>query len=150
MATVNELYQEVFGRDVGKEGADFYGDKLASGELTDTQLRAILMASPEREYRQDLANPWIDEIYQQELGRDARREGEEFYATVDPAKAAAGIRASAEAQAYRASGVPQATPTGEAGAWPAYTESANDMGRGAGLFVNPYTSPSTEVGKSVV
>jgi hypothetical protein len=146
MATVNELYQEVFGRDVGKEGSDFYGDKLASGEITDTQLRAILMASPEREYRQDLANPWIDEIYQRELGRDARREGEEFYANVDPAKAAAGIRASAEAQAYRASGVPETTPTGEAGAWPTYTESSNDMGRGEGLFVNPYTSANTEVG----
>ena len=140
---LNEMYQNIFGRDVGQEGMDFYQPMLDSGELSMDDLYKTLMASPERQYGMDEQNSWLDEIYERELGRPAFREGEEFYNNMDPAEAARQIRASEEAQRYRDSGQAQETVLGEEGEWPAYTESGWDLSPDDPWgYDNPYTKPA--------
>ena len=142
---LDSMYQSILGRNVGQEGIDFYQPKLDSGEISMDEMYKILMASPERQYGMDEQNSWLDDIYQQELGRPAFREGEEFYNNMDPAEAARQIRASAEAEAYRNSGKAQDLVLGEEGEWPAYTESGWDLSPDDPWgYDNPYTKPAAD------
>jgi len=54
--SLNDLYQEVFGRNVGQSGIDAYQSALDNKTMTPEQLRAILMASDEKTNQVETGN----------------------------------------------------------------------------------------------
>ena len=146
-STINDLYSEILGRDVGDAGLGFYGPQMESGQIDEAQLRDILMASPERQHYMDASNPQVDQAYQDVLGRTAGREGEEFYAGKTYEEIVAAIQGegqgdfdvNSEYERLQQTGTPQAPTFGAEGEYPTHTESGLDLGLGAGNFVNPHT-----------
>jgi hypothetical protein len=99
---INALYLDVFGRAADKEGLQFYD----SSDFSTQQIRDQLLKSPEysgmqaRQYATGTAatRDQINQAYRNILGRDADKEGLQFYESsrFSPDQIASALRASGE------------------------------------------------------
>lgn len=99
---INALYRDVFGRDADKEGLQFYD----ASDFSTQQIRDQLLKSPEysgmqaRKYATGTAasRDQINQLYRDILGRDADKEGLQFYESsrFSPDQIAAALRGSGE------------------------------------------------------
>ena len=64
--TINNAYMDIFGREVGDAGLNFYGEHMSAGNIDEDALRADLAKSNEAQLRN---------TYRNELGRNGDQEG---------------------------------------------------------------------------
>ncbi len=147
-STLEDIYKNQLGRDIGDEGRTFYGEQLEAGRPLD-EIRNEIMGSPEaQQYRSQEVPPasapeggitqgtTLEDIYKNQLGRDIGPEGREFYGQqLEDGRPIEEIRAeimgSDEAQQYRSQGEPAVS--GLSGIDPALMDIfKNQLGRDIG------------------
>ncbi|MGH7194762.1 MAG: DUF4214 domain-containing protein, partial [Candidatus Saccharimonadales bacterium] len=77
-AAISAAYQKLLHRAADQPGLDYWTTRLASG-LTDGNLLAGIAASPEYMNRAGSVSSWIDNAYQDLLGRPADPAGQSYW-----------------------------------------------------------------------